>query len=138
MCCPVLGVHWFALFSQFLKSLFKVRKILHEWSAGIFPSKDLSAGRFPELRGTILFCPFLLQLKRDKKCAAIKGITKPTNPAVNSTSESCYFTQTHAIALKPLSFSWLSLHRTHLYCRQGGEYREQLYPGLNLSKQLHH
>ena len=115
MCYPVLAIHWFALFPQFLKSVLKVRKILHEWSAGIFPSKDLSTGSFPELRRTFLFCPFLLHLKKDKKCVAIKGIKKPTNPAVNSTSESCYFTQTHAIAFKPLSHSPGCLCIQHVY-----------------------
>lgn len=64
---PILRFHWFALFPQFLKSVLKVRKLLHEWSAGIFPSKDLSTGSIPELRGTFLFCPFLFYLKKDKK-----------------------------------------------------------------------
>lgn len=64
---PVLSIHWFALFPQFLKSVLKVRKILHEWGAGIFLSKDLSTGSFPELRGTFPFCPFLFYLKKDKK-----------------------------------------------------------------------
>lgn len=136
MCYPVLGIHWFVFFPQFLKSVLKVRKILHEWSAGIFPSQDPSTGSFPELRGTFLFCPFLLHLKKDKKWVAIKGIKKPTNPAVNSTAESCCFTQTRATAFKPLSFSWLPLRNARICWRPGGEYGEQLCPGQNLSKQL--
>jgi len=115
MCYPVLGIHGFVVFPQFLKSVLKVKKILHEWAAGIFPSKDLSTGNFPELRGTFLFCPFLLHLKKDKKCAAVKGIKKPTNPAVNSTAESCCFTPTQGIALKPLSRSPGCLCITHVY-----------------------
>lgn len=102
---PVSSIHWFALFPQFLKSVLKVRKILHEWGAGIFPSKDLSTSSFPELRGTFPFCPFLFYLKKDKKkkSAAINGIKKPTHPAANFTSKSCYFTPAHATVSKPLS-----------------------------------
>lgn len=109
----VLGIHCFLLFAQFLKSVLKVRKILHEWSAGIFPGKDLSTGSYPELRGTFLFCSFLLHLKKNKKHAAMKRIKKPTNPAANSTSEPCCCTQAHAIVFKPLSHFPGSLWVTH-------------------------
>lgn len=95
-----LAIQCFLLFPQFLKSVLKVRKILHEWSAGIFPGKDLSTGSYPELRGTFLFCPFLLHLKKNKKRAAMKRTKKPTNPAANSAPEPCCCTQAHAMAFK--------------------------------------